>query len=142
MNDLPPDWLTTPPDWLLSPVDTVVETYGVSVAAGCTVLLLAKITKDASQWAWNHREEIVDKMRRVKSRTVQTVQGGFTPLEGQSFGATATVGTLTVTSEVTALWDVHANVGSERTASWNVEAPTPSLARRLEELASWYMHVS
>jgi hypothetical protein len=51
-------------------------------------------------------------------------------------------GTLTAGGERQILYDVHSWAGGERQILYNVEAPTPTLARRLEELASWYLHVS
>jgi hypothetical protein len=49
-------------------------------------------------------------------------------LSGEVSGSFGMEGTLTV--------------GSERQILYNVEAPTPSFARRLEDLAAWYLHVS
>jgi hypothetical protein len=71
-------------------------------------------------WAWIHRKAILSTLRIRNQQPVLlsgTVEGGGT-FEG----------TLTV--------------GKSVEARWNVEAPTPSLARRLEELASCYLHVS
>jgi hypothetical protein len=36
---------------------------------------------------------------------------------------------------------VKVTVASERLSLYDIEAPTPSLARRLEDLAAWYLHV-
>jgi hypothetical protein len=39
-------------------------------------------------------------------------------------------------------WNVHSRVGKDLDLRWRVEVPNPSLARRLEDLALWYLHVS
>jgi hypothetical protein len=46
----------------------------------------------------------------------------------------------TIASEAT--FEGTPTVGSERQILYNVEAATPSLARRLEDLVAWYLHVS
>ncbi len=71
----------------------------------------------ASWLAWKYREALLKRLRR--SRPAMVV-----PLPSLELAANLMP------------------VGSQNTAMWNVEAPTPSLARRLEELASWYLHVS
>ncbi len=68
--------------------------------------------------AWHHREAILSKLgRRQPVLLSGTVEGGGT------FDGTLTV-------------------GKSVDLRWKVEAPTPSLARRLEDLAAWYFHVS
>jgi hypothetical protein len=69
----------------------------------------------AALWVWKYQK------RRTNNREPVL-------LSGEIAGRGEFAGTLTV--------------GSERQILYNVEAPTPSLARRLEELASWYLHVS
>lgn len=135
MNNLRPDWLTNPPDWLFSPVDTVGEAIIVGTAVAIGGGLAKDVISHALKWTWNHREQIMQKLRtELPQNTVVQLVG---------VPSDELVGSLVaVSSERTAMWDVRANVGSERTASWNVKAPTPSPARRLEELASWYLHVS
>jgi hypothetical protein len=51
-------------------------------------------------------------------------------------------GTLTAGTQAQILYDVRALAGTERQILYNVEAPKPLLARRLEDLAGWYLHVS
>ena len=51
-------------------------------------------------------------------------------------------GTLTVGKSVEARWNVRSLISKDLNALWNVESPTPTLARRVEELASWYLHVT
>jgi hypothetical protein len=69
-------------------------------------------------WAYRHREAI---LRRLGKRQPVLLSG---TLRGES----SLDGTLTV--------------GKSVDLRWNVEPPTPSIARRLEELAYWYLHVS
>ena len=50
--------------------------------------------------------------------------------------------TLTAGTQAQILYDVRGLAGTERHILYNVEAVKPSLARRLEDLAAWYLHVS
>ncbi len=86
-------------------------------------------------YAWKYRSYLADKLKSKPQDIIVHAQ----PL---TLRAEARPALITVGSERTASWDELASVGSERTILWNVEAPTPSLARRLEELAAWYLHVS
>lgn len=63
-------------------------------------------------------------------------------LSGAGEGSGSMEGTLTVGASVDSRWNVLQTAGKSVDLRWNVEAPTPSLARRLEELAAWYLHVS
>jgi hypothetical protein len=83
-------------------------------------------------WAWKHREEI-----RNKLRTRQPVL-----ISAAGEGSGDAVATLTVGKSLEARWNVLQTVSTSVDLRWNVEAPTPSLVRRLEELAAWYLHVS
>jgi hypothetical protein len=75
--------------------------------------------------AWKYRKQLADKLRRSTPQpVVLSAQGIATPRSRSSAS-----GTLTVSKDCMDL-------------RGNVEAPTPSLTRRLEELASWYLHVS
>jgi hypothetical protein len=76
-------------------------------------------------WTLKNRREILTKLR---STTSSPRQGQYVDLSGVSTGRSSATGVLTISKDL----DLR----------WNVEAPTPSLARRLEELASWYLHVS
>ena len=63
-------------------------------------------------------------------------------LSGVAGGKSTVGGTLRVVKDVDLRWSVRQTVGKDVDLRWNIEAPTPSFARRLEELASWYLHVS
>ena len=63
-------------------------------------------------------------------------------LSGEVGASSGMEGTLTVGASVEARWNVLQTVGKSVDLRWNVEEPKPSLARRLEELAAWYLHVS
>lgn len=84
--------------------------------------------------AWKYREAIARKFSTsptivfLKGAESDEITGTLHAISAASSGSSDATATLTV--------------GSERTALWNIEAPTPSLARRLEELAAWYLHVS
>jgi hypothetical protein len=73
------------------------------------------------EWAWIHRKVIADKLSRTPEDIVINLQPLTLRAEAQPVSVT---------------------VGKSVDLRWKVEAPTPSLARRLEELASWYLHVS
>jgi hypothetical protein len=72
-------------------------------------------------WAYRHREVLADKLGRTPRDIVINAQP------------------LTLHAEVP---PARIKVGKSVDLRWKVEASTPSLARRLEELASWYLHVS
>jgi len=97
-------------------VDKLPELAEIAAA-----LAIVHYTIKATKWTWNHRKDFADKLGRTPKDIVINAQP------------------LTLHAEVP---PVHITVASERQILYNVEAPTPSLARRLEELASWYLHVS
>ena len=107
------------PHWLLQ------ELAGEAV---WTALLIS------GAWVYKNRNHIRNKL---VGRNRQPVL-----LSGEVSGSSGMEGTLTVGSERQILYDVRALAGSERRIVYNVETPTPSLVKRLEELASWYLHVS
>ncbi len=76
-------------------------------------------------------------IQTYRARTRQPVY-----ISGASGGSSSATATLTVGKSADTRWNVLQKVGKSIDLRWNVEAPTPSLARRLEELASWYLHVS
>lgn len=78
-------------------------------------------------YAWKHRRALYRKPVLLSAAS------------GGKSGAGAT---LTVGKAVDLRYDVHGLAGISRELRWNVESPTPSLARRLEDLALWYLHVS
>jgi hypothetical protein len=88
--------------------------------------------------AWKNREAIAQRLRRPRDipRTV-TDRLGLTDTVTLTGGGTLTAGT-----QAQILYDVRALAGTERQILYNVEAAKPSLARRLEDLAAWYLHVS
>lgn len=112
MNDIP-DWL-----WR--------ELVGNAVWEIPTVLVPS---------AWKYRKVIMNALglkpeRRVINLKPLILHAKAQPvlLSGTMEGGSSLDGTLTV--------------GKSVDLRWNIETPTPSLARRLEELASWYLHVS
>jgi hypothetical protein len=88
---------------------------------GIATNLLADGLVAAGWLAWKYREEIANKLRRTPEDIVINLQPLTLRAEPQPARIT---------------------VGKSVDLRWKVEAPTPSLARRLEELASWYLHVS
>jgi hypothetical protein len=86
-------------------------------------------------FAWKYRDAIV---RRLPKRNM------IVPLTGAE--SDELVGSLTValTHNATSRSNATATatVSKDVQLLWNIEAPTPSFARRLEELAAWYLHVS
>jgi hypothetical protein len=82
---------------------------------GLVVWLAAK----GLEWAWNHREEVAAKLRQTPEDIVINLQPISLHAEAQRI-----------------------TVQKDLDLRWRVQAPTPSLARRLEELAAWYFHIS
>ena len=89
-----------------------------TILSGILTGLAADALWESGKWAWKHREAILSKLGKRQPVL----------LSGAIEGGSTFDGTLTV--------------GKSVDLRWKVEAPTPSLARRLEELASWYLHVS
>jgi len=100
------------PDWLWQGL--VEEATSKAIWAGIAF---------SAGWAWKKREAIAQRLRRPHhiTRTV-TDKLGVTDT-ARDGGGTLTAGT-------------------QAQILYNVEAPTPSLARRLEDLVAWYLHVS
>jgi hypothetical protein len=84
-------------------------------------------------WAWTKREVIRNRFGVVtvpmKPATLK-VEGAKGTVYLSAVGDGIGEGSGTVT------------VGAVADLRWKVEAPTPSLARRLEDLAAWYLNVS
>ncbi len=89
---------------------------------GIATNLLADGLVAAVLLAWKYRETIAQTLSRQP-----VVKEAPVLIQGSS----------SVTARPTKI-----TVGSERQILYDIEAPTPSLSRRLEELASWYLHVS
>ncbi len=81
-------------------------------------------------YVWKNRKKIAAKVRGsvTVELPAQTIHAGFPPPQVRSFPPTLRT------------------VGSSIDLRWNVEAPTPSLAKRLAdeglELVSWYLRLS
>jgi hypothetical protein len=101
---------------------------------GIAANLLADGLVAVALLAWKYREQIA---QRIRTNSPQTIRIYGIPSEEAVGEPTLTAGTT-----LDARWNVLQTVGKSVDLRWNVEAPTPSLARRLEELASWYLHVS
>ncbi len=84
---------------------------------GIATNLIADSLVAAGWLAWKYRHILLDKLAQ---------QPVLISAAGGSIGDSA----------------VTLTAGADADLRWKVEAPTPSLARRLEELASWYLHVS
>jgi hypothetical protein len=91
-----------------------------TILTGILTGLAADALWESGKWAWIHREAILDALKTMNREPV--LLSGTMAAEGSFEG--------------------KLTVSNRQGSSWNVEAPTPSLARRLEELASWYLHVS
>lgn len=85
-------------------------------------------------YAWKYREAIATKLRRSIPQTLHV----YGIPSQQSIGEP----TITAGASAQLNWSVRGLAGKSIDLRWNVESPTPSLARRLEELAAWYLHVS
>jgi hypothetical protein len=72
----------------------------------------------SAAWAWKNSADIRERLRVVGKPT------------------------LTAGTQAQILYDVRGLAGTEGQILYNVEAPTPSLARRLEDFAAWYLHGS
>src|SRR3712207_1984159 len=83
-------------------------------------------------WAYRNREAILRKLGKRQPVLLSGTVGSSAGMEGA----------LTVGTERHIPYDVRSLIGSEGQVLFNVEAPTPSLTRRLEELVTWYLHVS
>jgi len=97
----------------------------ITIVSGSATI--AHYTIKATKWA-------------IKTYQARTPQAVILSAVGEGYGEGAA--TLTVGKFVDTRWNVLQTLGKSVEARWNVEAPTPSLARRLEELASWYLHIS
>jgi hypothetical protein len=98
-----------------------------TVVRGLLTGLAADALWEGDKWAWNHREEIMQTLRRQ-------------PMVKQASGVIQ--GTSSVTAYPIRI-TVTDNLGiTDNATSAHVEGPTRSLARRLEDLASWYLYVS
>ena len=84
--------------------------------------------------AWKYRDAIVRKLPK-RNVIVHLTGAESDELVGTLVSAS---GASNSTSHATA----SATVSKDLKGLWNVEAPTPSFARRLEEFAAWYLHVS
>jgi hypothetical protein len=101
----------------------------------------------AGRLVWKNRERLIGSGQRIHVTVTdrlrlsdshkQVLTGGGIPSLAEVGG-----GTLSVESTRSTSYSVRRPETSTRTSSYRVEAPTPSLAKLLEELASWYLHVS
>jgi hypothetical protein len=107
------------PDWLWQ--ELAADAIWTSIAVGAA-------------WTLRNRREIIAKLRSITRQPV------YISAVGEGNGDA--VATLTAGATLDAGWNNYQTTASSADLSWRVEAPTPSLARRLEELASWYLHVS
>ena len=104
------------PDWFWQGVVTniVADAFGLAV------------------WlAYRNREHLRDRLGDFTA--------SMTPASLNAEGRTVYISAM---GEGTSSAHATITVGTDADLRWNVEAPTPSLARRLEELAAWYLHVS
>jgi hypothetical protein len=86
----------------------------------------------SAAWAWKNREQIEQRLRGKR-----TIRANLTDELSTTDEATTTV-----RKEIDLRWNVRRLVSKDIDLRWRVEAPAPSLARRLEDLAAWYLHVS
>ena len=87
-----------------------------TILTGILTGLAADALWESGKWAWKNKADIRE---RVIGKP-----------------------TLTAGTQAQILYDVRGLAGTERQIVYNVEAAKPSLARRLEDLAAWYLHVS
>lgn len=97
--------------------------------------LVVAASWEAAKWVWKNREEIASKLSRTPEDIVINAQ----PL---ALHAELRPARLAVVSQRHSSYAIRVGEESTRRSSYRIEAPTPSLARRLEELAAWYLHVS
>ena len=82
-------------------------------------------------WVYKNRQRIRNRLGSVEvlmKPADLNAEGRTVYISAASGGRSSATATLTVRKDT----DLR----------WKVEAPTPSLARRLEELVAWYIHVS
>jgi hypothetical protein len=89
----------------------------ITIASGSATI--AHYTIKATKWVWTHRKDFADNLRRTPSDIVVNLQPISLHAEAQRL-------------------TVHKDLDLR----WRVKAPTPSLARRLEDLVAWYLNVS
>jgi hypothetical protein len=83
-------------------------------------------------------KQVVKMYRARKKKAIMLPGQGMS----RSRGSSSASGTVTVSKDIDTRWNVLQTAGTSVDLRWKVEAPNLSLARRLEELASWYLHVS
>ena len=98
---------------------------------GLAVWLSAK----GIEWVWNHRQEVAAKLERTSEDIVINLQ----PL---TLRAEAQPAHVSVVTKRQFSYAVRVAEESRRGSSYRVEALKPTLARRLEDLALWYLRAS
>jgi hypothetical protein len=96
--------------------------------------LIVAASWELAKWAWANRTQIADKLRRTPKDIVINLQPLTLRAEAQPIHVTVSDG-LGISDSVT-------TVQKDLNLRWRVESPATPLARRLEELAAWYLNVS
>jgi hypothetical protein len=96
-----------------------------TILIGILTALVADGIKESGKLAWRHRRMIVGKLRGTPEDIVVYLQPMTLRAEAQPMHVT-----------------VSDKLGISDNALTTVSKGAPSLARRLEELVSWYLHVS
>jgi hypothetical protein len=95
--------------------------------------LIVAASWEAAMWAWKNREDIRNRLEHIPKLTTVSMNPA-------NLNAEASKLTAGVTADLS--WNNYQTAGASADLRWKVEASTPSLTRRLEDLAAWYLHVS
>jgi hypothetical protein len=105
-----------------------------TILTGILTGLAADALWESGKWAYKNRQTVVDKLKRTPNDIVINLQP--LSLRAETLPIRVTV------NDRLGISDSFTTVRKDLDLRWRVEAPTPSLARRLEDLVAWYLNVS
>jgi hypothetical protein len=118
-----------------------------TLLTGILTGLAADALWESGKWAWKNRGDIRNRLGRIPKPITVAMNPANLAAKAHKVTVSDTLGITdnaltTVSKDLELQWNVLSTVGKNLHLVWNVEAATPSLARRLEDLAAWYLHVS